>query len=92
MDRHDLAHEIRLLRQEVERLNGHRFFRIHDRFWTMLWNSLARGLMMGLGTVVGATLLLSTLVWTLSQIEFIPIVGEWAREISKIVQSDQNGN
>lgn len=92
MDRHDLAHEIRLLRKEVERLNGHRFFRIHDRFWTMVWHSLARGLMMGLGTVVGATLLLSTLVWTLSQIEFIPIVGEWAREISSIVQSDRNGN
>lgn len=80
------------MRKEVERLNGHRFFRIHDRFWTMLWHSLARGLMMGLGTVVGATLLLSTLVWTLSQIEFIPIVGEWAREISDIVQNDPNGN
>lgn len=80
------------MRKEVERLNGHRFFRIHDRFHTMIWHALARGLMMGLGTVVGATLLLSTLVWTLSQIEFIPIVGEWAREISDIVQSDSNGN
>lgn len=80
------------MRKEVERLNRHRFFRIHDRFWTMLWHALARGLMMGLGTVVGATVLLSTLVWALSQIELLPIVGEWAREISDIVQSDRNGN
>lgn len=92
MDRHDLAQEIKLLRQEVERLNDHRFFKIHDKFWTMLWHSLARGLMMGLGTVVGATVLLSILVWTLSQIQFLPIVGEWAREIIEIVQSDPDVN
>ncbi|MCJ7873090.1 DUF5665 domain-containing protein [Marinovum sp. 2_MG-2023] len=81
----DLGTEIRALRKEVEKLNNHRFFRIHDKFWTMLWHSLARGLMMGLGTVIGATLLLSVLVWTLAQIEFIPIIGEWAREIADIV-------
>ena len=82
----ELIKEIQTLRAEVERLNGHRFFRIHDSFWRMLANALARGLMMGLGTVIGATLLLSILVWTLSQIEFIPIVGEWAKEIAAIVQ------
>lgn len=82
----ELAKEIQTLRAEVERLNNHRFFRIHDSFWLMLGNALARGLMMGLGTVVGATLLLSFLVWTLAQIEFIPIVGEWAKEIAAIVQ------
>ena len=71
----------------MERLNNHRFFRIHDSFWRMLGAALARGLMMGLGTVVGATLLLSLLVWTLAQIEFIPIVGEWAKQIAEIVQS-----
>ena len=71
----------------MERLNNHRFFRIHDNFWRMLGAALARGLMMGLGTVVGATLLLSLLVWTLAQIEFIPIVGEWAKQIAEIVQS-----
>lgn len=83
----DLVQEIRALRREVERLNNHRFFRIHDNFWRMLGASLARGLMMGLGTVVGATLLLSVLVWTLAQIEFIPIVGEWAKQIAQIVQT-----
>lgn len=88
----DLVSEIRALRREVEKLNGHRFFRIHDKFWTMLWHSLARGLMMGLGTVVGATVLLSLVIWTLSQIEFIPIIGEWARQIIDIVQEVGSGN
>ena len=82
----DLVQEIRALRAEVKRLNNHRFFRVNDNFWWMLGNALARGLMMGLGTVVGATLLLSILVWTLAQIEFIPIVGEWAKEIAEIVK------
>ena len=47
---------------------------------------------MGLGTVVGATLLLSVLIWTLSQIEFIPIIGEWARQVIDIVQEVGDGN
>lgn len=87
----ELIVEIKSLREEVERLNGHRFFRIHDKFWTMVWHALARGLMMGLGTVVGATLLLSVLVWTLAQIEFIPIIGQWARQIIDIVQDVGDG-
>ena len=45
----------------------------------------------GLGTVIGATVLLSLIIWSLSQIEFIPIIGDWAvriaAEISTLTQS-----
>lgn len=82
----DMVREIKALRAEVRRLNNHRFLRVNDNFWWMLGNALARGLMVGLGTVIGATLLLSVLVWMLSQIEFLPIVGEWAKEIAVIVK------
>lgn len=86
----DMVREIKALRAEVRRLNNHRFLRVNDNFWWMLGNALARGLMMGLGTVVGATLLLSVLVWMLSQIEFLPIVGEWAKEIAVIVKGSES--
>jgi hypothetical protein len=44
---------------------------------------LASGMAVGLGTVIGATFLLSILAWSLSQVEFIPIIGEWAAEIAR---------
>ena len=40
------------------------------------------GMAVGLGTVIGATALLSLIVWSLSQIEFIPIIGDWAVRIA----------
>ena len=85
----DLAHEVHALRTEVARLNSHRFVRIHNNLPRLLAFNFARGLAVGLGTVLGATVLLSVLVWSLSQIEFLPIIGEWAAEIAEQMRSAQ---
>ena len=82
----DLKQEIEALRAEVARLNDHRFLRTYNSVPRFLLFSFMRGLAVGLGTVLGATLLLSMLISILAQIEFVPILGEWAREITKIVQ------
>ena len=47
----------------------------------MLGFQFIRGLAFGLGSVLGATVLVSILVYFLAQIDFIPIIGEWAQEI-----------
>jgi len=78
-----LAQEIRALRAELSRLNSHRFVRIHNSLPRLLAFNFARGMAMGLGTVVGATLLLSVIAWSLSQIEFLPIIGDWAAQIAE---------
>jgi hypothetical protein len=39
----------------------------------------------GLGTVIGATVLLSIILWLLSQVELIPIIGDWAAEITRAI-------
>jgi len=85
----DLAEEVRALRTEVARLNSHRFVRIHNHLPRLLAFNFARGLAVGLGTVLGATVLLSVLVWSLSQIEFLPIIGEWAAQIAEQMRSAQ---
>ena len=85
----DLADEVRALRTEVAQLNSHRFVRIHNNLPRLLAFNFARGLAVGLGTVLGATVLLSVLVWSLSQIEFLPIIGEWAAEIAQQMRSAQ---
>jgi len=79
----DLAREVRALRDEVHLLNSHRFVRIHNNLPRFLALNFARGLAVGLGTLLGATLLLSLIVWALSQIEFLPIIGDWAAQISE---------
>lgn len=77
----DLAKEVAALRAQVETLNNHRFLRVMNSVPRMLAYSFARGLAIGLGTVLGASVLLSVLVWVLSTINFIPVIGEWAAQI-----------
>ena len=85
----DLASEVHALRTEVARLNSHRFVRLHNNLPRLLAFNFARGLAVGLGTVLGASVLLSVLVWSLSQIEFLPIIGDWAAEIARQMRSAQ---
>jgi hypothetical protein len=81
--------ELRALRQELHVLNQHRFIRIQNSIPRLLAFNFARGLALGLGTVVGASVLLSIVIWSLSQIEFLPIIGQWASEISQMMQDEK---
>jgi len=85
----DLSEEVRALRAEVARLNGQRFLRVYSSLPRLLAFNFARGLAVGLGTVMGASVLLSVLVWSLSQIEFLPIIGEWAAQIAEQMRDAQ---
>ncbi|WP_425099896.1 DUF5665 domain-containing protein [Tropicibacter sp. S64] len=69
------------LADEVHRLNRHRFIRVQNSYFRMIMFQFVRGLAMGLGTVVGASALVSVMVLFLSQIEFIPILGNLATQI-----------
>jgi len=80
--------ELELLRAEVKRLNEQRYFRYESSFfWVAVW-SLARGLFFGLGSALGATILLAFLVRMLGSIDFIPILGDWANQIIEQIQTN----
>jgi hypothetical protein len=85
----DLHADLQALQQEMRLLNTHRFVRIHNSMWRLISFQFVRGLAFGLGSVIGATLLVSMLVFSLSNIDFIPIIGEWAKEIVEMIT--QNG-
>lgn len=84
----DLAREIASLRREVERLNRQRFFVLHGSVWRLLGVQFLRGLAMGFGTVVGATALVSIIAFSLSQIDFIPVIGDWATDIAREIKEN----
>lgn len=86
-----LTEEIQSLRREVARLNQLSFVRIHNSIPRLLGYSLVRGVAFGLGTVLGASVVLSALVWSLSQVEFVPIIGEWASQISEEMKQYRDG-
>lgn len=69
------------LTSEVRRLNNHRFIRVQNSWWRLVWFQLMRGLAFGLGTVLGATVLVSLIAWWASQFSFIPVLGEWLTQI-----------
>ncbi|MGH1464628.1 MAG: DUF5665 domain-containing protein [Cognatishimia sp.] len=74
---------------EVARLNDHRFIRVQNSYWRLVMFQFLRGLAFGLGSVVGATILVSLLAWWVSQFEFLPIVGDWAAQIAKQIDLSQ---
>ncbi len=73
---------IEKLDKSIRELNNHNFLKIHSSFWKIILVSLFRGLASGLGWVLGATILVSLFTYALSQIEFIPILGEL---VSKLI-------
>ena len=77
--------EVRALRQELAHLRRHRMVLLYQSVPQVLLFKFAMGMAVGLGTVIGATVLLSLIVWLLSQIEFIPIIGEWAIQLGNFV-------
>lgn len=83
-----LVAEVAELKSELSRLNKHRFIEIHNSVPRLIAYQFVRGLAFGLGTVVGATILVSVLGYLLSSVNFIPIIGEWAAEI--VLMMDQN--
>ncbi len=85
-DSETLNTEISALRQEIADLNRHRFVRAHDSWMGLLAYNFLRGLAMGLGTVVGATILVSIAAYFLTRIDFVPIIGEWAARIAQEIQ------
>jgi hypothetical protein len=91
LSENDWHNDLASLRAEVSRLNSHRFIRMHNSTTRLLWFNFLRGLAFGLGSVIGATVLVSFLVYLLREVNFIPIVGDWAAQILSII-SEQTGD
>ena len=83
------ARAIEQLTAELELLNGHRFIKVHNSLWRLLLLQMMRGLAFGLGSVLGATILVSLVGWWASQFSFLPVIGEWLNQLVEMVQAAQ---
>ncbi len=67
--------------KELQILNKHRYIRMHNSAFRLVMFNFIRGLAFGLGSVIGATVLLSVLVYWLAQFEWLPVIGDWLGEL-----------
>jgi len=74
------------LNENVQRLNSQPFFQREGKPMRLLGFQVLRGVAFGLGSVLGATLVVSLVVYFLAQIDFIPVIGDWAAQIAARIQ------
>jgi hypothetical protein len=66
-----------------------KIMRDHSTVWRVLWLNFLRGLAFGLGSVIGATILVYLTIQVLAQIEFIPILGDWAVQLIEQIETNR---
>jgi len=82
----DLSDRLDTLAGQVKILNAQAFFQRQNAPARLLGMQFLKGVAFGLGSVLGATVVVSLLVYSLSQINFIPIIGDWAAQIAERIQ------
>jgi len=76
MDKLDLAEETKRLNRSITQL-------VRQQSMT---KAFFRGVFTGLGSVVGATIVVAILALILRNIQLIPVIGEWVAQIVQYVQ------
>ena len=79
--------EIKKLSEAIKSLNNNNIFKIYNSTKKILFISFLKGLASGLGWIIGATILVSILTYILSQIEFIPILGDVVSQLIKEIEA-----
>ncbi len=79
--------EIKKLSEAIKSLNNNNIFKIYNSIKKILFISFLKGLVSGLGWIIGATILVSLLTYILSQIEFIPILGDIVSQLIKEIEA-----
>ncbi|MCK5726370.1 MAG: hypothetical protein KAH22_06060 [Thiotrichaceae bacterium] len=63
------------------------FIRYTSNPWRIVWTNFIAGIFRGLGTVIGASIVIALIFWVLSLFAKMPVVGEYALEIKNTVTS-----
>ena len=53
--------------------------------WRIIWVNFLAGIFRGLGALIGASIVLALMVWVLSKLVDVPLVGEYAKEVRSTV-------
>jgi uncharacterized membrane protein len=85
----ELSKEIRLLSKEIARMKDMEVIQVFKNKWKFLGYSLLKGIMIGFGSVLGATLFISLFIYLLAQISFVPVVGDFVKSVINEIENNQ---
>ena len=94
----ELAKEIHLLSKEIKKIKHMEVIKIFRHPWKFLGLSMVKGIMVGFGSVLGATVFLSIFIYLLAQISVVPVVGDFVESVMNEIggpaqeQQDDNGD
>jgi uncharacterized protein (DUF697 family) len=77
MEKPKLAEEMKQLNANIATLNKN----------YSLTRSFARGMVSGLGSVIGATIVVALLAFILNSVQVVPVIGDWVAQIAEYVES-----
>lgn len=86
-----LAREVKELTKEIQKLKNSEFLKVFAHPWKFMVFSLMKGMMVGLGSIIGATVLVGFLIYLLSKISFVPIIGDFVKDIMNQIQTESSG-
>lgn len=81
--------EIHKIRQELEKLNGNKLLHTYNSGRRLVFFQLMKGVAFGFGSVMGASVVVSFFIFLLSQVEFIPIIGEYLSQLIEEIKLGQ---
>lgn len=76
-----LINEMKSLSKEVRKLKNLEFVKILKHPWKFMWFSFLKGLMVGFGSVLGASVLVAIFIYIIAQISFVPILGDFVDDL-----------
>ena len=62
-----------------------RYEQIHRDWKQMMWDNFLGGISWGLGATVGAAIILALLTFVLKQVNFVPLIGNFAAQVSTYI-------
>ncbi len=85
----DLVKAVREMTKELQTLRDLEPLQILRRPWKLLWFSFLKGLMIGFGSVLGASVLITLLVYLLAQLSNVPVLGSFLDKILSKTETAQ---
>ncbi|MDP2643253.1 MAG: DUF5665 domain-containing protein [Candidatus Peregrinibacteria bacterium] len=85
----NLIKAVNEMTEQVERLREMELLQVLKHPWKLVWYSLLKGLMIGFGSVIGATVLITIFVYLLAELSTIPVLGDFLDNILSKTETAQ---
>jgi len=85
-EKNSLTRSVSNLVEAVEKLMSKRYFQIVDNTRKFLFYNFLAGLAKGLGFMIGASLIFALIIWLLSKLSLVPVIGDWVTALLDYIE------